>query len=254
MCIDPKPIGDEMKTIVVIIAVLVFAASAAADTLIKIESHTDDYYYGGRIHAAVDGSSEMWFGAGKIAHITETRMFVFNLDDNQLLFVNLDDSTYVETQLPLDWSACADERTLSILERYQRFGTVAGTKDSETVGGRTCKVYSAESWINTDDGRYSEREETLWISKDLPLDWSFYKQLLPHLAKLQNYRDDFAAETATMGGFPVRTDTRVYIKGFSVNSYEKVVKVKETLAPENTYSPPAGFTKKDRVTIEDLRG
>ncbi len=243
-----------MKSILAIIVVLALTTPVAADTLIKIESHTDDYYYGGRIHAAVDGSSEIWFGGGKMAHVTETRMFVFDLNDNRLLFVNLDDSTYAETPLPLDWSACADERTLGILERYKRFGTVAKAGKGEKIDKYKCDVYSVESWINTDDGRYNEREETVWMSKDLPLDWDFHKRVLPSLSRLQNYHDDFASEMAEMGGFPVRTVTHVYVKGFSVDSYEKVVDVREDTAPKNTYTPPAGFTKKDRISIEDLRG
>jgi hypothetical protein len=251
---DIQQIGAVMKIFLAVITFLTLSVNASADTLIKLESHTDDYYYGGRVHAAVDQETDTWFGDGTMSIATEARMFIFDLHESRLTFVNFDDSTYVETPLPLDWAACADERALSILDRYQRFGTVEKTNKSEEIDGHVCDVYSIESWINTDDGRYSEREMTMWVSKEAALNWDTYMRFLPNLWKLQNYQQEFANEWNRVIGVPLRTETKTYVKGFAVNSYERVVEIKEAEAPDNAYSPPPGFTKKDRISMRDLRG
>jgi hypothetical protein len=95
---------------------------------------------------------------------------------------------------------------------------------------------------------------TMWVSKDPGLNWDVYKRFLPHLFKLQNYQDEFAEASAGVVGVPVRTETKTYIKGFAVNSFERAVEIKEAEAPDNTYSPPPGFVKKDRISMRDLRG
>jgi hypothetical protein len=44
------------------------------------------------------------------------------------------------------------------------------------------------------------------------------------------------------------------MKGFSVDSYEKVVEITEKDPPEDVYSVPTGFNKKDKLSLEDIRG
>ncbi len=80
-----------------------FAAPAAADTCVRIENHTDEYYYMGEIHTAVNQIDQIWFGGGSVAYVTGQQKFVFTTSDSSFFFVNLADSSYVESTLPFDW-------------------------------------------------------------------------------------------------------------------------------------------------------
>jgi hypothetical protein len=44
------------------------------------------------------------------------------------------------------------------------------------------------------------------------------------------------------------------MKGFTVNSYEKVVEITEKEPPSDVYSAPPGFSKKDKLSMQDIQG
>jgi hypothetical protein len=230
------------------------AGSSLADTRVKIESHTDEYYYMGRTHPAVDQTSEIWFCGGKLVYITENEKIVFDAIDSSLVYMNLSDSTYAATELPLDWAGLVSGETLEFLNRYKRFGEVRQTPETKTINGWLCRAYDIESWLIVEDGRYSEREERVWMSKDLPLDWPLFDGTHRDLLVLLNYHDDFISKLLEIEGFSVAVETKTYMQGFSVSSYQRVVEVRETAPPPGLCGIPDGFTKKPELSLEDLNG
>jgi hypothetical protein len=243
-----------MRTILLTCFILVVVAvSASADLYMKHESHTDSYYYGGVVRPVQDNVVELWFGEGKMCVIAPNRKFVVDLDGNVMVFVNHDDSTYAETPLPLDWAQVADEGTAERLNRYPTKGVVAATKETKRIGSRDCACYEISSWIDVPDGRYRETDSKVWVTSDLPLDWDVFARLNRQYQKLQNNTDEFAGEMVAIRGFPIESEVDVYIKGFSVKSTEKVVEIEEKTPPAGTYDVPAGFTKKDKISMQDLR-
>jgi hypothetical protein len=74
-----------MKTVFVILAAcLFFAVGASADICFKQHAHTDEYYYGGGMHEAVDQDIEIWLGDKTMAYITENRSIVIDLGNQKL--------------------------------------------------------------------------------------------------------------------------------------------------------------------------
>ncbi|UCG50594.1 MAG: hypothetical protein JSW58_10325 [Candidatus Latescibacterota bacterium] len=244
-----------MKTLVVMLAVsLAIASVAAADVCIKQETLTDEYYYGGRIRPAQETVAEMWFGEKKWVYITEHRKIVVDLTKNSLLFANLDDSTYAETTLPLDWANLADEQTVGFLQQYPRKGTVESTDETKKIDGRQCRLFKTTSWIPVDQGKYDERDESIWASTDLPIDWESYGEIQSNIFTLMNYGDEYAEELKKINGLPISLDAEVFIKGFSVKSTERIQEVIEKDPPADIYSAPKGFTKKEKLSMQDIRG
>jgi hypothetical protein len=244
-----------MKAIPVIVLVLaVYAASAVSDTCVKIKTHTDEYYYGGEVNPAADRTIEFWFGEDKMAYVTERRKYLINVADGSLAIVNMDDSTYASTSLPLDWSALVSQETLSFLTTYARHGEVTETSETKTIGRWKCKRYDVYSWIDVEDGRYDEREQSVWASKDIALDWDLYHRVNPDALRLANYDDHFIGELLEIDGFNIEVEAKVYVRGFCVNSYERVIDVQDKPAPPGIYTVPGGFREKTELTIQDLRG
>ena len=56
-----------------------------------------------------------------------------------------------------------------------------------------------------------------------------------------------------MEGLPVASDGVIYQKGFSVDTNEELIEMFEEDAPAEVYAVPEGYTKKDQLTIQDLR-
>jgi hypothetical protein len=235
-----------------VIAALV--APAAADTCVRIESHTDEYYYMGQTHPAEDRIDQIWFGGDKVAYITGNQKMVFDTGDSSFVFVNLADSSYAETKLPFDWANLVSTDTYAFLEKYQRHGEAKETAATKTIGSWACREYEITSWLNVEDGRYNEREETAWMSVELPIDWDLFHRIHRDFLVLSNYDDAFIAELLKIDGFSAATETRTYIQGFSVNSRERVVDVSEKTAPPDLYAAPDGFRKKSELTLEDING
>ena len=244
-----------MKTsIAVCILLAVCPALCRADTCVTIRSHTDEYYFSGRVTPALDRTIEMWFGATKFAYVTENRTYVLDPAESTFVFINKSDSSYVETRLPFDWSTVVSDETLSFLSRYRRHGEVEETGETRTIDGWTCTAYGVDSWIDVEDGRYDEREARIWVSTDPPIDWSLYDRVRRDVLRLSNYDDDFAEKMMKIDGLRVVEEAKVHIRGFSINSSERVVKVEDRTPPAGLYSVPAGFDKKETLTLQDLRG
>jgi len=244
-----------MKTFGAIFLILAApAALAAADTCVRIENHTDEYYYMGQTHAAVDRIDEIWFGDDKVAYVTGDQKFIFDAGDSSFVFVNLRDSSYAESALPFDWANLVSRDTYAFLQRYRRHGEVKDTVATKTIGGRLCREYEIDSWLNVEDGRYNEREEKAWMSEELPLDWDLFRRVHREFLELSNYDDDLITELLKIDGFSVATESKTYIEGFSVTSRERVIDVSEKTAPPGVYAIPVGFSKKSELTLEDING
>jgi hypothetical protein len=54
-------------------------------------------------------------------------------------------------------------------------------------------------------------------------------------------------------GYPLLIDSDVYMQGFSVKSVEETVEIIEAQPETDVYTIPAYFTKKDKLTMADLR-
>jgi hypothetical protein len=244
-----------MKNRIATVALLAACpALCVADTCVRIQSHTDEYYYAGELTPATDEATELWFGADRIAYVAGARTYVMDTSESTLVFVNRTDSSYAQTGLPLDWSKLASDETAAFLSIYRRHGEVTETGETRTIGGWTCRAYDVVSWIDVEDGRYDEREERIWASLDPPIDWTLYRETRRDAFRLSNYDDDLIEKLAKIDGLRVLVEARVHIRGFSIGSRERIVEIGDRTPPPGLYSIPDGFREKETLTLEDLRG
>jgi hypothetical protein len=230
------------------------AGPAGADTRVRMRAHKDAYYHMGETHPAVDRTSEIWFCDATLVYVTDNERIVFDTRDSSLVYLNLGDSTYVETDLPLDWRGLASSETLEFLERYKRRGEVMEALETRMIDGFSCRAYDIASWLDVEDGRYDEREERVWMSRELPIDWSLFEKTHRDFLALLNYHDDLIAKLLEIEGFSVVVYTKTYIQGFSVDSYQRVVDVSDAEPPPGLTRIPDGFRKKPGLTMDDING
>jgi hypothetical protein len=196
----------------------------------------------------------MWFGGKKMSYFTPNRIIIIDAGKNTLVFANKTDSTYVETTLPFDWANVTDESTVGILARYRTEGTVKETGKKKSVLGRSCVGYEIETWIEDGGERFNEREEVVWVTTDLPIDWEAYGTVSENAMKLQNYDDVLVKAFSVFQGIVLESEADVYMKGFSVESTEEILEITETQPDTDVYSLPSYFRKKDQLSMADLRG
>jgi hypothetical protein len=244
-----------VKTLILFASLLIICAPCVvADTYVKQLTHTDEFYYGGVVTPEESETEEMWIGENKMTFMNPNHLIIVNLEANSLIFANRTDSTYAETTLPLEWPNLLDEQAAARVMMFPRTGTLIETAETKTLHGKTCKCYEFASWIPYQGAKYDEREGKIWITTDAPFDASAYDSVREHFLMLQNYNEDYIREAVKVKGFPLLQESEIYMKGFSVNSYEKVVEITEKEPPADVYSVPQGFRKKDRLSMQDIRG
>jgi hypothetical protein len=133
-------------------------------------------------------------------------------------------------------------------------GTVTATDEIKEVNGKQCTRYDVTTWISVPSGRYNETDEKMWVTTDLPLDWDTFEQMNAVFMKLRNADAEFATALGTIKGYPMLSDGNRFIKGFSVKTTEGVTEILEKDPQPGVYSVPEGFEKKEKLTIQDIRG
>ncbi len=245
-----------MRYLVWSLAILFICSAVApvsADTCIKQKRHMDEYYYGGIITPEENSEYEMWIGGKKMAYITETQIIVVDVENGVLKFANKRDSTYVETALPFVWTDVLDEQTAGYLAQYRTEGVIKETGESKKILGRDCKGYLVETWVEDGGQRYNEREERVWLTTDLAIDWEAYAKINRAGMLLQNFDEPLVEAFLAAPGIPLLMEADVYQQGFSVDLVESVIDIVEAQPDLDVYSVPAYFTKKDKLTMADLR-
>ena len=251
----PERKGEVMKALIISLFILSLVLPAAwADVCVKEQIHTDGYYYGGQVSPEENRMRETWIGDKKMAVVNEHRIIVFNLNDGVMLFINRDDSTYAETPLPMEWISLCDTATAMRVNMFPTDGEFKETGNTKKIDGRECKEYFIHSWIPYQGAKYNERESKVWATADVPFDVDTYAELTQHSMKLQNFGDDFRAKFADFKGLPLVVESDIILKGSSYMSSETVIEIKEADPPTGVYDPPAGFTKKEKLNMNDLQG
>ncbi len=243
-----------LGSLLVVLFICTVTVPAGADVCVKQKRHMDEYYYGGTVTPEDNSESEVWFGDKKMAVFSQNTIVLVDAGKGVLVFANKRDSSYVETTLPFDWTNVVDEETAGRLARYRTEGTVKKTGETREIHGRKCALYEVNTWIEDGGTEFNHRDERVWMTTDLPIDWEVYGAIQASGLILQNYDEALIEAMSAIKGVPLETDADVYQQGFSVKSVEKAVEIIEKTPDKDVYSLPAWFTKKDQLTMADLRG
>jgi hypothetical protein len=243
-----------MRAYLSILAFICIATGGTkGDVCIQQQSHTDEYYDNGQIFPAEDRLSEYWFGDQIMSNISGTRKIIIDLKNNAFYFINLVDSSYVESDLPFDWNKVVSQEIASVLHQYRTFGSVEGTVEKGVKGEWPCTAYRVRSWKEHQGERFDEEETTIWMTTALPLDWNSFYQIQISLHRLQNRDDAFLLELEGIKGFHIASETERMEKGFTVQSSVRVIEVSKKEPASDTYAVPAGFQRKETLSWQDLR-
>jgi len=241
------------KIFVLIIVIGISTVFINADVYVKQKLYTDGYYYGGVNRPAEDTENEIWIGKKKMASFTKNRMTILDMEKNRAFIINRNAKTYSETPLPLDLSTLVESNLVPRLQATQYTGTIKETGKTKKIGKYECRGYEINTYIIYEGDRVNETDTTLWTTSDVPFDVETYRRLSITQQKLRNYNDAFIDELKKIEGFVIAREALFYPKGFSVKSTAAVVEISQKDPPAGIYSVPAGYTKKEKLSIQDLR-
>lgn len=244
-----------MRKIILFILIVLMIASilVRGDVYVKRKIHTDGYYYGGINRPAVDAEDETWITKNKMAIISENRITIIDLEKKKAYIINKNVKTYTETGLPLEMANIVPENIATYLKSVQYVGAVKEKGESKKIGKFACRGFEINSYLMYEGSKANETDSTLWVSTDVPFDWQQYNEMYMNLRRLNNFSEGLLAEMGKIKGFPIASELYFYPKGFSVKTTTEVIEMSEEGAPAGTYSVPEGYTKKEKMSIRDLR-
>lgn len=243
------------KILAVIFILLTGWTFANADVYIKIKTHTDSRYDLGEIIPAEDSIEEILIGERKIVFISENPTKIYDLENNLVSIIFPKKKIYAQSPLPLDRSKLLTDQYYSQLQMFKIKGIVRETDETKKIGKWNCKKYELETWIMYEGNRVVEKYISLWMTTEVPFDLDMYGKAAANERKLRDlrYDDDLLSEWNKIKGCQIALEMTSYYRGVARRYYEEVVEISEKNPPEGIYSVPPGYTRKERLSRQDLR-
>lgn len=231
------------KLLLVSILVLLSVTFLSADVYIKQQIKTSAFMN----QPAKDMLQEQWFGTNKIATITQDNSYAVNLNEKKFYLIYNKSKTYVEATLPLDISKLMPE---------QMAGMMKGMMDSMTVSvqpnGQSKKIlnWNAKGYDVKMNMMGMDMKMVFWAATDVPFDWKKLSSLSYELYKAQmKVGEKFINEFKKIEGFPIAYDMEMMGMKMSLTTVE----ISDKPSPAGVYAPPTGYTKKDKMGMEDMK-
>lgn len=253
------------KILAVIFILLTGWVFANADVYIKIKTHTDSRYDLGEIIPAEDSIEEILIGERKIVFIAgrglgdrllnENPTKIYDLENNLVSIIFPKKKIYAQSPLPLDRSKLLTDQYYSQLQMFKIKGIVRETDETKKIGKWKCQKYELETWIMYEGNRVVEKYISLWMTTEVPFDLDMYGKAAANERKLRDlrYDDDLLSEWNKIKGCQIALEMTSYYRGVARRYYEEVVEISEKNPPEGIYSVPPGYTRKERLSRQDLR-
>lgn len=236
-----------MKRLSILLSLLlVFSVFAGADVYIKSKSHTDAFSMMGQNQPAKDETIEQWISDDKFAHLGAEMSSIVDMKKNMMYLITHKDKSYVEAQLPLDFTKLLPKEMAGMAGMMKVTVTVTPNGQTKTIGQWKCSGYDVSMQM-----MMMPLNMSIWASTDVPIDMEKFSKLYGNVLKAQLRLDDAAAqEMMKIKGYPIYTEVNADIMGAKMHSTTEVIEITKKNPPASVYSVPTGYTKRDTLSME----
>ena len=229
--------------------ILLFSVFLTADVYIKTNVHTDAFAMMGQNQPAKDEVMEQWVGNNQLVNKTGDKIMILDMSKNVMFIVNPKDKSYVETALPLDMSKLVPKEAASMLSMMKVTVTVTPNNQTQKINKWNCTGYDVDMNM-----MMMQMKMKVWATVDVPFDWKLFGKMYANVAKIQFMDDNAINEFKKIAGFQVASEMTMNVMGSNMKVTTQVVEIITKDAPAGTYMVPPGFSKKDTLSLQDLRG
>jgi hypothetical protein len=245
-----------MKKYLILIGLIYLFCSlqlfSQTDYYVKIIEHRDLFYDGGEITPPQDVTIEMWVGEKRYAYISSTRNFLFDYEKDSITIINKTQKAYFTISVPMDLRKYLD--SAQILRMNKIMGSVRDINEEKIINKRKCKGYEIENYILRDDIHVYDAVNKYWITNDVPFNLETYYKSIYNINRFTNFEESFLRDYDKIKGFALRTEMEIYQRGDKITRQREAVEIIKKTPGEDVYSVPAGFTKKEKITLAEIYG
>jgi hypothetical protein len=233
--------------IILVLMFLIVGFSYGADTYIKQVIQNKAYVLEGQEREAREEIIETWIGKNRLAKHGQGRSLIILLDRKIIYFVDHVQKTYVEMTVPVDIHQYFPEPLEQLMGQVTV--SVTPTDEFQKFEKRECRVYEVVI-----ESLMISMKMRVWATLDVPFDRKIYlEEMFPELAKVTHLlTDNTVAELLKIEGFHYRTEIVLNFMGASMESTQEVVEMSRKSVPDNIYTLPRDYTKRDRLSLQDL--
>jgi hypothetical protein len=238
------------KVLTVFSLLLVLAVAASADIYVKSKTHSDAFAMMGKSQPAKDDIAEQWFNDNQFAFISPETTIIVDLKKNIIDIINNTQKTYIESPLPFDFTKILDPQMAQMMGQMMKMTvTAAPNNQTKTVGQWKCDGYDV-----TINMMMMPMKIAVWASTDVPFDVAKFKNLYMNVMKAQMRLDEASVtEMMKVKGYWIASETSMEMMGTKMRTTNEVVEITKKTASASVYSVPAGFTKKDKLSMQDMQ-
>lgn len=221
------------------------ALPAAADTVLKMKSHTDAFQVMGQNQPARDAEITYWIGDDRALRDDGETATLLRADQDTLYVLNHAEETYSVLELPVDLASLFPEQSRQqmeqMLQAMEMTASVEPTDERQEVNGFPARRYD----VVLQNQMGMKVESTVWATEDLDVDLESFHRMSRAMASLQPGGAAVAEELLQVAGIPVLMETRIEGMGGSTTSREELVSAETKDAPPGTYDVPEGYEEQE---------
>ncbi len=232
--------------LIAVLAVLVTALPA--DVFIKTKVHTDAMSIMGQNQPAKDEFTEQWVGKDKMSTVTDKRNVIIDNSRKVMIIVNHAEKSYVEAALPLDISKLMPPEAAGMMGMMKVTVKVAPNGQKKKILGLNCEGYDIDMNMPMMPMKMKS-----FATTEAPLDWKAFSDMYENVAKLGFMDAASLAELRKVKGLQVAFEMTGNVMGANLKVTSEVVELTQKAAPANTFTVPAGYSKKDKFSLQDLQ-
>jgi hypothetical protein len=223
-----------------------------ADVYIKQNTHTDAFEVMGQSQPAKDVINHMWLADNKMASLSEDQSFIIDLESNKVFWMNSQNKTYIEMDLPLDISKYLPEQAAQMMANMNISVAVQPTGASETIAGKKCDKYDVTMTIIM--MMTMEMKMKIWATEDVPFDWKkFQDKMIQMFSPTMPLGEEALNAFKQIKGWQMRSEMTMNMMGTDMKTVQEVEEITKKDAPDGTYKVPEGYTKQDKFSLEDMQ-
>lgn len=218
------------------------AASAGADTLLTMKTHTDATALGQPNH---DSEIKVWVSPDN-QHLRRdegTFSILLLLDKSKMYLIDNQAKTYNEVDLPVDFKKIDPQHGAEMAEQMNQMAkmdvSVKPTNEQRKVSAWTAKKYE----VSLSNPAGMKIDSDMWMSQDVGIDAAAFTKMQAHMTSLSPGTQAWVKKLSQIPGFPVLTESRVTTPGGVVKSTQELASVDKKPAPAGIYSLPSDYKK-----------
>lgn len=246
-----------MRRLFTIFAVVVVAFSfLSADIYIKQNHHTDAVSMMGQSQPAKDQVQEIWVGKNKMATHTDDVSMLLDLDKKIMYMVNHGKKSYIEMTIPVDIAKYMPEQMRGMIDSMMGSlkVTVNSKNEAKTIKTFKCDGYDVKMEMSM-MGMPMVMNMKVWASTAVPFNWEEVMQMMmDNMMKAQmRLSDEAVKEMKKVKGYWMEMEMTMNMMGADIKSKTEVLEIDANKAADaSKFTVPAGYTKKEQLSMGDM--